>query len=325
VLGVAGNPAAAAPAAAAAAREPHGGSVGIRLVDAPVSRRDDPRAHVYIVDHVSPGDTIRRRVEVTNTSDLPHRIALYPAAATVDETGFSFAPDRAGNDLTTWVRLERTGMTLPAGSQEMVWATIAVPRTAPAGERYAVLWAQVAATTDPAANVRNVGRVGVRIYLSVGAGGEPASGFEIDGVTGARDPAGVPIVTVKVRNTGGRALDLDGKLSLSDGPGALSAGPFRVNLGTLGIGDTAEGSVRLDPQLPDGPWTAELSLASGPATRTATASVAFTESPARPASNRGTAVLTLSGVLALAAAMLLAGYTYYAYRRRRPDHQVPAG
>jgi hypothetical protein len=130
---------------------------------------------------------------------------------------------------------------------------------------------------------------------------------------------------VKVRNTGGRALDLDGKLSLSDGPGELSAGPFRVNLGTLGIGDTAEGSVRLDPQLPDGPWTAELSLASGPATRTTTASVAFTESPARPASNRGTAVLTLSGVLALAAAMLLAGYTYYAYRRRRPDHQVPAG
>src|SRR5688572_30162225 len=38
------------------------GSIGIRLVDAPVTARDDPRAQIYIVDHLAPGTVITRRI-----------------------------------------------------------------------------------------------------------------------------------------------------------------------------------------------------------------------------------------------------------------------
>ena len=57
--------------------------LSIKLLDAPTSRRDDPRARLYIVDHLNPGQTIHRRVQVTNDSGTPRAIELYPAAATI--------------------------------------------------------------------------------------------------------------------------------------------------------------------------------------------------------------------------------------------------
>ena len=52
------------PAAGASAQTqppaPPAGSIGIRLLEAPVNRENDPRARIYIVDHVSQGTTIAR-------------------------------------------------------------------------------------------------------------------------------------------------------------------------------------------------------------------------------------------------------------------------
>jgi hypothetical protein len=313
---VAGLLAAATPVGAAqAAQEPDGPSIGVRLVDAPVSRQDDPRAHVYVIDHVGPGDTIRRRLEVSNGSSQRQRIELYAAAATVDKAGFTFAAGRAGNELTGWVSLERTSLELAPGGRAMVASTIAVPQDASAGERYAVLWAEASMESGQPGGVHHVGRVGVRVYLSVGPGGEPASRFEIGEVSAFRDRSGVPVVAVRVRNTGGRALDLGGSLSLSDGPGGLSTEPTKVTLATLPMEGTAVHEVRLDRRLPDGPWTARLTLAGGPATRTATATVDFSGSTARPGGAVGGAgtALAIGGTLSLTAIALLATY---AYRRR---------
>ncbi|MFH9355602.1 hypothetical protein [Kitasatospora sp. NPDC017646] len=51
----------------------------------------------------------------------------------------------------------------------------------------------------------------------------------------------------KVHNTGKRALDLTVSMSVTDGPGSLSAGPSAVNLGTtLGIDETGPVTVVLD-------------------------------------------------------------------------------
>ncbi|MBW3590879.1 MAG: hypothetical protein KY393_03355, partial [Actinobacteria bacterium] len=60
-------------------------------------------------------------------------------------------------------------------------------------------------------------------------------------------------MTAEVRNTGGRALDLTGELTLTDGPGGLSGGPFPAELGTtLPVDGAAAVTVVLDEQLPDG-------------------------------------------------------------------------
>ncbi|UYQ60132.1 peptidase [Streptomyces peucetius] len=285
-------------------------AVGIRLVDAPVSRRDDERAHRYIVDHIRPGQQIRRRIAVTNLADTRHRVQLYPGAAAVHKDGFTFAHGRGGNELTRWVTLERSELVLEPDETATVWTEITVADDATGGEHYGVIWAQISPDPDPSKQVRQAARAGVRIYLSVGPGGEPPSDFRIDNLTGARAANGAPMVTARVKNTGGRALDLAGKLTLSNGPGGASAGPFNAKAGTIGPGRSTVATTPLDPGLPAGKWTARLTLTSGLVTRENAGSITI-RTPQRD-ENPQLAVLTLGGLASVAAALLAA----YAYRRR---------
>lgn len=269
-------PAAGAFGTTGTASDPEHTGVGVRLVDAPLSARDDSRARVYIVDHVAPGTVIERRIEISNDTATTARVAVYPAAADLADGSFVGLDADTPNELSTWTSVSRPRLALPAGDKAMVSVEIDVPADAPPGEQYAVVWAQ---TTSKAANgdgVTQVSRVGIRIYLSVGPGGEPASDFTIESFTAARSDLGSPLVQAVVRNTGGRALDLSGTLNLTDGPGGLSAGPFPVELGTtVGIGQTAPVSVELDEQLPNGPWKAEIDITSGLLTESARATITF--------------------------------------------------
>ncbi|WP_217503722.1 DUF916 domain-containing protein [Streptomyces lunaelactis] len=247
---------------------------GLRLLEAPVVRRDDPRAYTSIVDHLNPGTTIERRVEVSNKSPEPLRIDLYAAAASINKRTFTFAAGRAQNELTEWISVDHPVLEVPPDSKQTARVTIQVPRRASRGERYGVVWAAVAGAGK--GNVKLVSRVGIRIYLDIGPGGEPPSAFRIEKLTPARSREGQPRITAQVRNTGERALEMSGKLWLSEGPAGLRAGPFPVTRGTtLAPGDTGLVSVALDDGLPNGPWKARLSLASGRVKETVTATITF--------------------------------------------------
>ncbi|MER7439328.1 hypothetical protein [Micromonospora avicenniae] len=288
-------------------------SVGIRLLDAPVDRRDDTRAHKYIVDHLKPGTTIKRRVLMENTSEIRRKVSLYAAAADVTAEGFVFVPDRTENELSSWINVEPREEALAPGEEVEALVTIEVPRKAEAGERYAVIWAEVPGTDD--GNVRNIGRSGIRVYLSVGPGGEPPSGFEIGPLTGGRETDGTPFVKAEVRNTGQRALDLAGELWLSGGPGGLSAGPVKAEAHTLPLDGSTTFRVLLDRRLPDGPWAAKLALASGWTKRTATGTVTFGAVTAAAASSEdGTDEAITAGLVT--SGLVLALFVVYAYRRR---------
>jgi hypothetical protein len=251
--------------------------IGIRLVDAPVATRDDPRARVYVIDHVKPGATVERRIEVSNETGRPTHVAVYPGAAAIHGGSFVGLAGDSPNELSTWTTVSTPRLRLADGVKKLVDVRIDVPSDAAPGEKYAVLWAQT--TSGGKGAVTQVSRVGIRVYLSVGPGGEPASAFKIESFTAERDPAGTPVVAAAVHNTGGRALDLRGKLTLSDGPGGLSAGPFPVTLGTtLGLRQTEAVTIRLDKRLPDGPWKAHLELTSGLLTETAQATLTFPKS-----------------------------------------------
>jgi hypothetical protein len=257
-------------------------TVGIRLLDAPTSLANDPRAREYIIDHVAQGTTISRQVEITNTTAVTQVVQLYAAAATIGGGTFRFAAGRSANDLTSWTSVTPSTVSPPAGGDSLATVTIAVPAGVSPGERYAVVWAQLAAATPVAhgvgsvAGVTTVNRVGVRIYLSVGEGSAPASSFVITTVDAQRDAQGDPEVSANVHNTGGRALDLSGNLSLAHGPGGLSAGPFAATLGTtLGIGQTEPVLFVLNRAIPDGPWDANVALVSGLTDGAATATITF--------------------------------------------------
>lgn len=252
--------------------------VGIQLLDAPVSRRDDPRALRYIVDHVAPGAVIERHVLVMNRSSERQVIDVYPGAAAVEGERFRFGEGRAANELTSWVGIDRQRLELNAGEAAKLGLTIRVDPKASSGERYAVLWAST--QPDPAgqasANVTQIQRVGVRIYLDVGPGGEPASSFAIGELMPARDEQGHPSVAIHVDNTGGRAVDLTGSTTLSDGPAGMAAGPFDVVKGTtLGPGQSGTVIARFPRELPNGPWTIRVELTSGRTTADVTEHITF--------------------------------------------------
>jgi hypothetical protein len=265
-----------------------GAGIGIRLLDVPTSRADDPRARVYIVDHVAPGTTIQRRVQVANETHRRLLLSLYVGSATIRGGAFIPASDQDATDLTSWASLSWSRVKLPPGGRRAVTTSIHVPQTASSGERYGVIWASTTARPPAGGGVTVVNRVGIRIYLSVGPGGEPASAFTVESLTAARLPDGQPMVQAQVHNTGGRALDMEGSLRLSNGPDGLSAGPFEARLGTtLAPGDTEPVTVPLARGLPAGPWLARIDLHSGLVDVTAQATITF---PAEPGSSAPVAV-----------------------------------
>jgi hypothetical protein len=293
-------------ASAEAAATTSTGSVGIRLVDVPVSAANDPRARLYIVDHVAPGAVIERRIEVSNTTSSALRVALYAAAATIGAASFIGEEGHTANDVSSWTSVSPSAPEIPAGRTVTAMVTIAPPIDAAPGERYAVVWAEVGSVPTNGDRVIEVNRVGVRVYLSVGRGGSPASDFAIDSLTAERSDQGRPVVVAAVHNTGGRALDVSGTLQLSSGPGGLSAGPFPASLGvTLAIADTKQVTITLDEVVPAGPWNARVTLRSGLIQRSATATITFPSNgvsapvktaTAHRASDRG----AIAGAVALA-------------------------
>jgi hypothetical protein len=172
-----------------------------------------------------------------------------------------------------------TSLDIPARRTAIAAVEINVPVDAAPGEQYAVVWVEARSPAVAQGGVSQVSRVGIRVYLSVGPGGPPAPDFEIKSLTAERSADGRPLVVASVHNTGGRALDLNGTLTLLDGPGGLTAGPFPAQLGvTLGIGETEPVEIKLDARLPAGPWDARLTLASGLVERTVRAELTFPDS-----------------------------------------------
>ena len=260
-----------------------GGSIGLRLVDAPVSAGNDPRAKLYIVDHLAPGTVIHRRIEVSNTTGATQHVALYTAAATISGGSFLGSEGHTPNDLSTWTSISPDAPDVPAGGLLTATVTIAVPADAAPGEQYGVVWAEAATAPVARRGVTQVSRVGIRLYLSVGPGNPPAADFSIDSLTAQRSAGGHPMVLASVHNSGGRALDLSGNLQLSGGPGALSAGPFPATLGTtVGVGDTEPVTIPLDAALPAGPWDAQITLHSGLLEKSTKATITFPDTGSSP-------------------------------------------
>ncbi|MBF9131695.1 hypothetical protein I0C86_22400 [Plantactinospora sp. S1510] len=296
-------------------RDSGGSGIGLQLLEIPVARAQDPRANAYIVDHLEPGTSIQRRVEVRNTSDERHKVELYAGAASVEKNIFTAADGRGGNELSDWVTLDSDRVELAPGARKRVQVTVAVPGTASAGERYAAVWAQV---TSPARDggVTQVHRVGVRMYLDIGMGGEPPTDFRIDQMAVGSGSGSWPVVTAWVHNTGRRALDMDGTLHLANDSETVRAGPFRVTTGvTILPGQRGQVSTTVDQPLAAGTWTAQLILSSGTVRRTAEAELVL-PGVAQKAKSAGPGLLLFVPGAAVAL-LLIAGLLGWRLRRAR--------
>lgn len=301
-------------------------SIGIRLLDIPASAQDDPRARSYIVDRLTPGIEIKRRVRLENNTPTQQTVFVYPGAAHISGSAFSGDDPGVKNELTTWTQVSQPKLDLAPGASADVMTTIKVPSDAAESEQYGAIWAEVRSAST--GTVVQASRVGVRIYLSVGPGNGKPADFTITSVTPGRSNDGNPELSALVTNTGGRALDITGNLSLSEGPGGLSAGPFTVPTATtVAPGETQTVAFRPPGVLPAGPWTAQIKLRSGLLERQASATVTF------PASGPGVAVATSNedGIpwhvaAAVGGAVIIAvlGTVFLIRRRRRQPHFLVA-
>lgn len=298
------------------------GGFGIRLLDVPVSEADNPRAMQYVIDHLMPGTTIRRRVEVWNKSESSLHVKMYPDAAHIADGSFTGDDGRTVSDLTTWTTLNEDSLDLPPGARAADTVTISVPDDAAPGERYAVIWAEV--DTPGTSGVILANRVGTRIYLSVGGHNPPPSNFTVDTLTAQRDLSGRALVQAMVHNTGGRAIDLSGGLTLTEVSGALSAGPYPARLGTtLAPGQSEPVTIPVTDPVGAGPWKAKVELKSGLLDETYQAQITFPNSAgsavpaaAQRALHGSSDHLTLALGSGLAAALLaVAALTYHRHRR----------
>jgi hypothetical protein len=306
--------------AQAVTKPPASGTFGIRLADIPVAEAENPRAYRYIIDHLNPGTTIHRRVQIANLTSSAARIAVYPDAAIIRGGYFIGDVGQTPSYLTTWITMSRHSVSLAPHARAMVTVTIQVPRTASPGNVYGVIWAQETSLgkTSSGVNVIEANRVGIRIYLSVGPGGPPPVNFDITSIRGTRSALGQFMVVAQVHNTGGQAIDAAGTLKLTDGPGGLSAGPYEESAVTLAPGQSEPIKVVLGKQMPNGSWRAQIDLTSGITQRSAEATIDFY--PARP--NHRYLILA---VILLIVLLLLAGLAVWLIRRNRRSSSTPGG
>ena len=251
-----------------------GGRIGIRLIAAPSVTSAALLGQYYIVGRLAPGAKVTRQIEITNGTPSAANVSVYAAGATQQRSIFSLAPGRSRNELSSWTSVSRSVLHMAARTKSVETVTIAVPRYAASGERYAVVWAEVSAPVI--GGVTRVNRVGIRMYVSIGPGGAPPSQFAIGSLRAMSSTTGSRLLVVNIHNSGRSTLELSGTVTLSNGPGRLSAGPFPVKLGlALAPKDTKRMTMRLDKQLPRGPWRIELRLTNGLVAHTAVTTLKF--------------------------------------------------
>ena len=294
---------------------------GVRLVDVPVSEADNPRAYRYIIGYLPTETVIHRRILIMNDESRAARFSVYPDAAHIANGLFIGDTGATRNELTTWISVQHQTVVLAPGASAMDMVTVKVPRGATRGEHYGVIWVQQTAKPSKHGGfgLTEISRVGVRMYLAVGRGGTPPTSFDIDSITGGRQLSGQPVITAHVTNTGGRAIDLNGSVQLTGGPGDTSSAAFPAQKTvTLAPGQSWNVTFAAPKSLPSGSWHATVSLASGMTTATGTATVRFAPVVTEQAGPSPMKWIWLGlGGLALA---LVLGMARYAWQQRAPSY-----
>jgi hypothetical protein len=322
ILSISGPAAGAATSSSLSVSPAPQGTFGVRLVDVPMSEAGNPRAQRYIIDYLPTGTVIHRRILIANGEARTARFSVYADAATITAGQFAGGIGATPSELTSWISVQHPTVTLAAGATATDMITIKVPAGATGGEHYGVIWVQQTGkvATGSGSTVLEVSRVGVRIYLAVGAGGAPPTKFDITSVTGHLTAARRPVILAHVNNTGGQAIDLDGSVRLTDGPGDTSSGPFpALRTVTLAPGQSWNMTFAPPKSLPQGSWQATVTLTSGFTKATAATTIQLSMITAAQAAQSSAqwVLLALGGVL-VALVVATGWYTRQQRRRRLP-------
>jgi MYXO-CTERM domain-containing protein len=178
------------------------------------------RARAYVVPTLKPGIPVHDSVTITNRTDAPLALELFPADAyNTPEGGFaSRPPHEPRRDMAAWIELSRTTLSVPAHETAEVAFTINPPRDAAPGDHVgSIVAVDTVGTvnTSGSVNVRALDAVGVRVYGRVSGPLTPEltiTELSVRPSGGFRQLVGAPIdarVSYKVVNTGNVRLEGD--------------------------------------------------------------------------------------------------------------------
>jgi hypothetical protein len=171
---------------------------------------------------------------ITNYSSTPQTFQLYAADGLNDFDNGQFSLQSGGTpnaDLGAWTAIEKTEVTIEAGSSQPVPFTITVPTNASPGDHSAGVVASITrkSTGDGGQAIDVEQRVGARIYLRVS--GTIIGGINTQGLVanydGVLNPfsGGDMAASYTVQNTGNTRLNLEQTAAIS--------GPFGIRLATI--------------------------------------------------------------------------------------------
>lgn len=144
----------------------NGGGLGIGLVNVPESFSNISNSAEWILERLTPSQTINREFQIINSTDKPMFVVVYPGAATNRNGNFMGLPKGATNELTSWTVVTPKSAWIPANSKIQGLVTVVTPSNADSSMQYGVIWAETIMGTS--GNVVNINRVGIRMYDPVG-------------------------------------------------------------------------------------------------------------------------------------------------------------
>ena len=143
------------------------GGLGIR------PHQGDGETRDWFIYALWPGEAIEDKVDITNSSDVPTEVKIYPVDAEILKDG-AFAPmaeDAPRVDVGTWTTLTASELSLPPGEASTVDFTLIIPGNAEAGKYIGAIIAQNKELKElepkEGITMRVITRVGARVYLTV--------------------------------------------------------------------------------------------------------------------------------------------------------------
>lgn len=172
-------------------------------------RADNPRTESIFVHTLEPGAVQKEGITVVNNSTETKTVLVYAADST-PSTGGAFACKQFSEEKTdvgSWISLNKTELTLSAGSTQIVPFTITVPANAGVGEHNGcVLIQEKKPKRDDQPGVNLSIRTGLRVAIMVP--GDIERKLEIAGFDYKRQKW-VIILSPRVRNAGNVSIDAD--------------------------------------------------------------------------------------------------------------------
>ena len=89
----------------------------MRLLGTAEAAPRSPQLNGYITGTIAPGTSLRRRVEIDNSTSSAVSVAVYPAGASIRRGVFAFAAGRLQNDLAGWTSVSASSVRLHPGGE----------------------------------------------------------------------------------------------------------------------------------------------------------------------------------------------------------------